>query len=577
MAAGQPDLAHVHVPRELYVVRLPAPRRGVHGAARPPEAAPAKDLEIRARAGQPGPRAPDGGQLRADRLQPAGSQRQLGGRALHAGGAQLRARPAARQGGDRRGDRRRARAAGPAAALADQPPHLPQRDRSRDRRGEPGDRQPLRHVRLRLRPRDLVLRDDAVVPAGLPGLPRRRDQPAAAAHRGAARGRRGRGGAGPGQAGAEAHGAGSRRRAHPAAAQGQDARDHRRSALAADRRHARARKRARRPGRRADRVPRPDHPARGPGRLPGSAPAAADRAGRRPRRPGALGGGRRRAGDAAVPQRAGRRAAGRAALRLRRLRAALREAPARNEHAAQARHDRAGARQAPARARAGQLAGALVVRAQARPRAADLPAAQGHPPGRLPAAPGATPGRGRLTIYGEEALTTARVNRNKPTISFDVTSGIDWFDVRANVNYGELAVALKDIRQAVKKREKYIKLADGSIGALPEDWIDRYRHLLALGDEHGEDLRFSKHHITLLDQLLSDADRARTDEEFERRREKLRGFERIDPRPLPQGFIGELRPYQKFGYDWLHFLREYGFGGCLADDMGTGKTVAPPN
>ena len=42
---------------------------------------------------------------------------------------------------------------------------------------------------------------------------------------------------------------------------------------------------------------------------------------------------------------------------------------------------------------------------------------------------------------------------------------------------------------------------------------------------------------------------------------------------MPQGFVGELRPYQKAGFDWLHFLREYRFGGCLADDMGLGKTI----
>ena len=177
------------------------------------------------------------------------------------------------------------------------------------------------------------------------------------------------------------------------------------------------------------------------------------------------------------------------------------------------------------------------------------------------------------TIYGEEALTSARVNRNKPTISFNVSSGIDWFDVSAVVNYGDLTVGLKELRQAIKKREKYIKLADGTIGALPEEWAERYRHMLALGEDRGDDLRFSSHHITMLDQLLSEADRAGADEAFERRREKLRSFEHVQPHALPESFVGELRPYQKFGYDWLHFLREYGFGGCLADDMGTGKTI----
>ncbi|UYZ65234.1 SNF2-related protein [Hymenobacter weizhouensis] len=56
-----------------------------------------------------------------------------------------------------------------------------------------------------------------------------------------------------------------------------------------------------------------------------------------------------------------------------------------------------------------------------------------------------------------------------------------------------------------------------------------------------------------------------------RKLEKLREFEAVEDRPLPAGFRGELRPYQKAGYNWLHFVQQYGFGGCLADDMGLGK------
>lgn len=43
--------------------------------------------------------------------------------------------------------------------------------------------------------------------------------------------------------------------------------------------------------------------------------------------------------------------------------------------------------------------------------------------------------------------------------------------------------------------------------------------------------------------------------------------------PLPQNLLTELRPYQKIGFDYLVFMREEGFGLCLADDMGLGKTV----
>lgn len=48
---------------------------------------------------------------------------------------------------------------------------------------------------------------------------------------------------------------------------------------------------------------------------------------------------------------------------------------------------------------------------------------------------------------------------------------------------------------------------------------------------------------------------------------------RIAPMTAPDGFEGELRPYQERGLAWLSFLESVGLGGILADDMGLGKTV----
>ena len=62
----------------------------------------------------------------------------------------------------------------------------------------------------------------------------------------------------------------------------------------------------------------------------------------------------------------------------------------------------------------------------------------------------------------------------------------------------------------------------------------------------------------------------------------LRGDFRVSMLPAPEGFRGQLRPYQVRGVSWLVYLRNLGFGACLADDMGLGKTVeflaylAPP-
>ena len=48
----------------------------------------------------------------------------------------------------------------------------------------------------------------------------------------------------------------------------------------------------------------------------------------------------------------------------------------------------------------------------------------------------------------------------------------------------------------------------------------------------------------------------------------------VNPHVLVQpGFAGELRPYQREGLRWLWYLRTLGLSGCLADDMGMGKTL----
>jgi non-specific serine/threonine protein kinase len=76
-----------------------------------------------------------------------------------------------------------------------------------------------------------------------------------------------------------------------------------------------------------------------------------------------------------------------------------------------------------------------------------------------------------------------------------------------------------------------------------------------------------------VDTLLADASESQVAAEYQLHRDLLRGFDHIQPQPVPKNFNGELRPYQKAGLDWLHFLHDYGFGGCLADDMGLGKTI----
>src|SRR5690606_23236301 len=55
--------------------------------------------------------------------------------------------------------------------------------------------------------------------------------------------------------------------------------------------------------------------------------------------------------------------------------------------------------------------------------------------------------------------------------------------------------------------------------------------------------------------------------------DKLLDKRDLPPTPIPANLQTQLRPYQKTGFDYLVFMREEGFGLCLADDMGLGKTV----
>lgn len=176
-------------------------------------------------------------------------------------------------------------------------------------------------------------------------------------------------------------------------------------------------------------------------------------------------------------------------------------------------------------------------------------------------------------IYGEDNLKLGKINRATPTARVSVSSGIDWFDVKAYIEYGDQQVSLHDVRRALKRGEKYIKLADGSVGQIPQEWLEKYKHLFGMAEETADGFRVADFHLPLVDQLLNEDAAIQIPPDLNQRREKLRAFERISAQPLPRGFTGELRPYQKAGFEWLYFLREYKFGGILADDMGLGKTV----
>lgn len=157
------------------------------------------------------------------------------------------------------------------------------------------------------------------------------------------------------------------------------------------------------------------------------------------------------------------------------------------------------------------------------------------------------------------------------TIQVEVSESNDWFDIMAIIKFGEFEIPFMQLRQFILQKKKEIKLPNGEIAVIPEEWFTRYADLFAYGeDSEDKKLILQKHHLALV-QELQQGDYAKVS--MSQKLEMLKNFEEIEDCPLPAHFLAQLRPYQKAGYNWMQFLNKYNFGGCLADDMGLGKTV----
>jgi superfamily II DNA or RNA helicase len=168
---------------------------------------------------------------------------------------------------------------------------------------------------------------------------------------------------------------------------------------------------------------------------------------------------------------------------------------------------------------------------------------------------------------------SGKIYREARAFTLKVASGTDWFDLHGQADFNGASVSLPALLKAIRNGENTVRLDDGSLGLLPEDWLRRMGTLAALGEESAGRIRFQRDQALLLDALLAEQPGVDVDAAFDRVRTELRNFQAVEAHDAPAGFRGTLRPYQREGLGWFDFLRRFGFGGCLADDMGLGKTV----
>lgn len=178
-----------------------------------------------------------------------------------------------------------------------------------------------------------------------------------------------------------------------------------------------------------------------------------------------------------------------------------------------------------------------------------------------------------LSIHGFENLKKFRYTTHEPVIRFMAESAKDCFELKVTIHWGDQQVTLKEIRQAILSHQDTIMLEDGTLGHIPEAWINQYSLLLRTAIEDNGTLRLNKMHYTLLEDILDKIEGNGIRSEIEERKRKILEYDSSKKAALSSEIKASLRPYQLSGFHWLQSLDELGWGGCLADDMGLGKTL----
>ncbi|HEX7366768.1 MAG TPA: DEAD/DEAH box helicase [Pelobium sp.] len=180
-----------------------------------------------------------------------------------------------------------------------------------------------------------------------------------------------------------------------------------------------------------------------------------------------------------------------------------------------------------------------------------------------------------ITILGFNELENNQLNLNKAKITIKIISGLNWFNVNIKAGFGAKKASLKHLHKAIRNKHKYVKLDDGTLGILPDEWMAKFANYFNAGEVvDDETLKIAKINFTAVDELF-DAEMLdeKAGEALKYYKTQFANFERIEAVEVPSGLKTELRDYQKQGLNWLNFLDDFNFGGILADDMGLGKTV----
>lgn len=148
-----------------------------------------------------------------------------------------------------------------------------------------------------------------------------------------------------------------------------------------------------------------------------------------------------------------------------------------------------------------------------------------------------------------------------------------------NINYDKNEI--KEILQRYALKKKYYRLKDGNFIDLESneniEFLNNLESGLGISYEDIENGTISLpiYRSMYMEKILNNLDKSKIKKEesyvdFIKDTSKEKENTTLT---LPKSLKGDLREYQKNGFQWLQMLEKYELGGILADDMGLGKTI----
>ncbi len=179
-----------------------------------------------------------------------------------------------------------------------------------------------------------------------------------------------------------------------------------------------------------------------------------------------------------------------------------------------------------------------------------------------------------IEVQLDDSLTTVAAGTSAIDVSIsarkdDADGDRDWFELSVDVFVGDgEALTPKELAALLQSSGRYAEVRGKLFDV--EALRSRRTLLAELNDRRRTGMAAL---VALRDEIHEAFGEVTLPEEVEQLRERLRNFEGIAKVEPPEAVATTLRDYQRQGVDFLDYLRSFRFGGILADDMGTGKTL----